>query len=220
MYGIIDLSTYVMGTVAVILLPGPNSMFCLAMAGQYGAKTAYQAVAGIFVGDSVLMLLTALGAASVLKTNPTLFLILKLLGGLYLAYIGINLLRAAVQKWRTSAPSIAQVLAEVPMTQQAPKHVFQRALLLSLLNPKAILFFLSFFVQFVDVSYAHPALSFLILALILQFTSMVYLSVLIVSGVSLVSWFGRQQRLAASGMALVGMMFVGFAAKMWAASTS
>ena len=47
MFGITDLPTYIIGTIAVILLPGPNSMYCLAMAGQHGVRAAYRSVAGI-----------------------------------------------------------------------------------------------------------------------------------------------------------------------------
>lgn len=218
MLGITDLGTYIIGAAAVILLPGPNSLFCLSTAGQYGAKAAYRSVAGIFIGDSILMLLTALGAASVLHTVPTLFWILKTLGGLYLAYIGFNLLRGAVKKWSAHRPTADTAQAENRSIKPVPAGIFRRALMLSLSNPKAILFFLSFFVQFVDPDYAHPALSFLLLAVILQIFSMLYLSMLIFSGISLVRWFGRYRKAAAGGMGAVGLMFMGFAAKLWTAT--
>ncbi|WP_253247083.1 LysE family transporter, partial [Neisseria dumasiana] len=101
------------------------------------------------------------------------------MGGLYLAYIGFNLLRGAVRKWQLD-PSKFPTGSEAA-AGPAP-HIFKRALLLSLTNPKAILFFLSFFVQFVDPAYPHPALSFLVLALILQATSFIYLNMLVFAG--------------------------------------
>ena len=81
MFGITDLSTYIIGTIAIILLPGPKSMYCLAMAGQHGIKTGYRVVAGILLGDGVLMLATALGAGAVLKAVPELFHTVKRVGG-------------------------------------------------------------------------------------------------------------------------------------------
>ena len=214
MFGITDLSTYIIGTIAVILLPGPNSMYCLAMAGQHGIKTGYRVVAGILLGDGVLMLATALGAGAVLKAVPELFHTVKLVGGLYLAYIGWGLLRGAVQKWLARPP---QAVAAAAQAASAPKHVFKRALLLSLTNPKAILFLLSFFVQFVNPAYAHPLLSFLVLALILQITSFAYLSLLVFSGSRLAAAFRRQRRVSAVGMGAVGLLFIGFAVKLWLA---
>ena len=81
MFGITDLSTYIIGTIAVILLPGPNSMYCLAMAGQHGIKTGYRVVAGILLGDGMLMLATALGAGAVGDGVRELLGTGKLVGG-------------------------------------------------------------------------------------------------------------------------------------------
>ena len=216
MFGITDLPTYLIGAIAVILLPGPNSMYCLAVAGQHGVKAAYRAVGGILLGDCVLLAATALGAGALLKAVPELFHAVKLVGGLYLAYIGWNLLRGAVKKWQAYfRPS--ETLAQV-QNASAPQHVFKRALLLSLTNPKAILFLLSFFVQFINPAYAHPGLTFLALALILQIISFVYLSVLVFAGFHLTQVFRRHQKTAAAGMGIVGAAFIGFAVKMWTAT--
>ena len=217
MFGITDLPTYIIGTIAVILLPGPNSMYCLAMAGQHGVRAAYRSVAGILLGDCVLMLATALGAGALLKAVPELFHAVKLVGGLYLAYIGWNLLRGAVKKWQAHL-RLSETAAPIAHKAGAPAHVFKRALLLSLTNPKAILFLLSFFVQFVDPAYAHPGLTFLALALILQIISLVYLSVLVFAGFHLMQVFRRHQKTAATGMGIVGAAFIGFAVKMWTAT--
>ncbi len=217
MFGITDLPTYIIGTIAVILLPGPNSMYCLAVAGQHGVQAAYRSVAGILLGDSVLMLATALGAGALLKAVPELFHAVKLVGGLYLAYIGWNLLRGAAKKWQMrTRPSETETPSE--SSAQMPRHVFKRALLLSLTNPKAILFFLSFFVQFVEPAYPHPGLTFLALSVILQIISFAYLSMLIFAGLRLTRAFRRHQKTSALGMGTVGAMFVGFAVKMWTAA--
>lgn len=213
MFGITDLSTYIIGVVTVILLPGPNSMFCLTVASQYGVRTGYRAVAAVFAGDSILMLATVLGGGAVLKANTALFLILKVAGGLYLACIGAQLLWAAAKKYVQPQP-----LDGVSLSLQSPHGIFTRALTLSLSNPKAILFFLSFFVQFVDVHYPHPLRTFFALGVILQVISMIYLSVLIFAGVGLVHLFRRHHRVAAVATAAVGVAFMGFAVKWWAAA--
>lgn len=213
MFGITDLSTYVIGTAAIILLPGPNSMYCLSVAGQYGVKPAYRALLGILAGDSVLLLATALGAGTLLKAVPELFHLIKMVGGLYLAWIGWNLLRGAAKKWhlRHTPPSAHDT------PKPAVQHVFKRALALSLTNPKAILFLLSFFVQFVDPNYPHPLLTFLVLSLILQLFSFIYLNTLVFAGHGLTRAFRRHTRISAACMGLVGLMFIGFAVNMWMA---
>lgn len=204
-YGILDLWTYVAGTIFIILLPGPNSLFVLATGVRHGVRIGYQAALGVFVGDTILMTLVAGGAASVLRVMPVLFMALKILGALYLCYLGLRLLTSA---WRPTAPDQVRPVAVESGGQ------FRKALLLSLLNPKAILFLLSFFVQFVDPSYAHPALSFLILAGILQCFSFLYLSLLIFGGARLAAAFRRRQGVARLGCAATGGLFLWFAARL------
>ena len=95
---------------------------------------------------------------------------------------------------------------------------FRKALVISLLNPKAILFFISFFIQFVDPGYAWPALSFLLLGLIAQVTSALYLTALIFMGTFLAAQFRRRRRLAASATTGVAVIFLGFSLKLATAS--
>lgn len=208
--GITDIGAYIIGTIAVILLPGPNSLYCLAVAGQSNTQTAYRAVAAIILGDGILMLATALGAGTIFHTMPTVFHAVKTAGAIYLAYLGIQLCHGGWKKWRIRHQTPHTNLAPI-----APNHVFKRALLLSLSNPKAILFFLSFFVQFVSPDYPKPWLSFLILALILEIISFSYLSVLVLAGQKLVQHFRRHHNLASIGMITVGMMFIGFALRLY-----
>lgn len=213
MYGITDLTAYILGTIAIILLPGPNSLYCLSVAAAQGIGKGYRAIAGIFVGDGILILVTVFGAGSLLKLYPSLFNAIKLIGGLYLMYLGVKLLIGAYHTF-SQRMILAQATPKltIPATHQ---NYFYRAMLLSLTNPKAILFFLSFFVQFVDPSYEHPLLSFLLLAVILQCISFAYLSVLAFAGQGLARRFNRYPLLIVLSMSLVGFLFIGFAIKLW-----
>lgn len=125
-----------------------------------------------------------------------MFVLLKLSGACYLSYLGFKLLQSAYQTW--NKPIHNAELADLPKLDQI--HPYRTALSISLLNPKAILFFLSFFVQFVEPSYAYPAFSFLILAIILQIISFSYLTALIFSGIKLANFFKHNYKLAASGI--------------------
>jgi threonine/homoserine/homoserine lactone efflux protein len=71
-YGVTDLWTYVVGAFGIILLPGPNSLYVLSVATARGVRAGFQGAYGVFVGDTVLLLCTALGAASLLRTHPAL----------------------------------------------------------------------------------------------------------------------------------------------------
>ncbi|MFI6901216.1 leucine efflux protein LeuE [Nonomuraea sp. NPDC050394] len=208
-FGITDLWTFVAGAFFIILLPGPNSLYVLSLAAQRGVKQGYRAAAGVFVGDSVLMLLAAAGAASLLKSNPLLFTIVKYAGAGYLAWIGFQMLRGAWRAWRAPATETAHTAEPVDRV-----NPFRKALVVSLLNPKAILFFVSFFIQFVDPGYAAPAFSFLILGAIVQLFSVLYLTMLIFSGTFLAGQFRSRRKLSAGLTSGVGALFLGFGAKL------
>ncbi|MDG4863962.1 leucine efflux protein LeuE [Streptomyces sp. T-3] len=211
MLGVIDLPTYLAGLVLIILLPGPNSLYVLSVAARRGVRTGYRAAAGVWCGDTVLMTLSAAGVASLLQANALLFGIVKFAGAGYLTWLAIGMLRAAWSMWRTRR----ERFAEAAETQEAAaERPFRRAFVISLLNPKAILFFIAFFVQFVDPAYAHPALSFVVLGAFAQLASFLYLSALIFTGTRLAAAFRRRKRLSAGATSAAGALFLGFAAKL------
>ncbi|WP_306186327.1 MULTISPECIES: leucine efflux protein LeuE [unclassified Streptomyces] len=217
MFGVIDLPTYLAGLVLIVLLPGPNSLYVLSVAARRGIRAGYTAAAGVWCGDTVLMTLSAAGVASLLKANAVLFGIVKYAGAGYLTWLAIGMLRAAWGMWRTRRERAAA--ADVP-AEAGPAHErpYRRALVISLFNPKAILFFIAFFVQFVDPGYAYPALSFVILGTFAQLASFLYLSALIFGGTKLAAAFRRRKRLSAWATSAAGALFLGFAVKLSLAS--
>ncbi|MFF7409928.1 leucine efflux protein LeuE [Streptomyces lydicus] len=221
MLGITDLSTYLVGLALIILLPGPNSLYVVSVAARRGPRVAYRAAAGVLCGDTVLMTLSAGGVASLLQASPVLFAVVKFAGAGYLTWLAVGMLRGAWALWRGREVRKAELkggAAKAP--KETVERPFRRALVVSLLNPKAILFFISFFVQFVDPSYAHPVLSFLTLGAWAQLFSFTYLTVLIFSGTFLAATFRRRKRLTAGLSAGAGAAFLGFAAKLSLASAS
>lgn len=235
MFGTVDLFTYIIGSFIVIILPGPNSMYSLTVSASYGVRKGYLAVSGIFIGDSILILLTVLGADALLKLYPTIFIAIKMLGGLYLMYLGVNLFIGAYEAYQNrnlkpitsqspdfepfelNSKTIEFTSASKPSNKEFRENFFLKGLLLSITNPKAILFFLSFFVQFVDPNYANPLLSFFVLAIILQIISLCYQNLMVLAGERLATRFRQNLWLVMSSMGLVGLLFIGFAISLWLA---
>jgi leucine efflux protein len=219
--GVTDLSTYLVGLILIILLPGPNSIYVLSVAARRGVGDGYRAACGVFTGDTVLMVLSAAGVASLLQTHDALFAVVKYLGAGYLGWLALSMLVSAFSMWRSrrSVAALAEdaVVEATPVTG-SPERPYRRALVVSLLNPKAILFFIAFFVQFVDPGYAYPALSFLVLGSLSLLASAIYLSVLIFCGTRLAAAFRRRRALSAVGTSAVGAVFLGFAVKLSLAS--
>ena len=211
-FGITDLTTFVLGTIFIVLLPGPNSLYVMTVSSRWGIRVGYKAAAGIFTSDLILMTLSATGVASVLKTNPLLFMVLKYAGGAYLIWLGIGLLTSAVKRWRGV---VEEAAVELPAITPRP---FRTAMMIGLMNPKAIFFFVSFFIQFVSPDYPYPLLSFVILGAITQLCSIAYLTALILGGTRLAAMFRRRVRLAAGATGSVGSLFIGFGIKLAAAT--
>ncbi|MFF2462402.1 leucine efflux protein LeuE [Streptomyces sp. RLB3-17] len=216
MLGVIDLPTYLAGLVLIVLLPGPNSLYVLSVAARKGIRTGYTAAAGVWCGDTVLMTLSAAGVASLLQANAVLFGIVKYAGAGYLTWLAVGMLRAAWGMWRTRYERAEE--SEAASAPAAEERPYRRALVISLFNPKAILFFVAFFVQFVDPGYAYPALSFVVLGAFAQLASFLYLTALIFSGTKLAAAFRRRKRLSAGATTAAGALFLGFAVKLTLAS--
>lgn len=211
MFGVTDLPTYLAGLVLIILLPGPNSLYVLSVAARRGVRAGYRAAAGVWCGDTVLMTLSAAGVASLLQANALLFGIVKYAGAGYLTWLAVGMLRAAWGLWRTRRERSDETASATGTSDERP---FRRALVISLFNPKAILFFIAFFVQFVDPEYAYPALSFVILGALAQLASVLYLTALIFGGTKLSAAFRRRKRLSATATSAAGALFLGFAVKL------
>ncbi|MCW6556136.1 leucine efflux protein LeuE [Yersinia ruckeri] len=201
-YGVLNLWTYVLGAIFIIIVPGPNTLFVLKTGITRGVKEGYKAASAVFIGDAILIFFAYVGIASLIRSSPFLFTLVKMLGAIYLLYLGIKILYSTLVKKGASE------------TTETAQHTFRKALTLSLTNPKAILFYVSFFVQFIDQSYAHTGLSFVILAVILELISFFYMSLLIFSGAALTHFLSEKKRLAKLGNSLVGLLFLGFATKL------
>ena len=88
MFGMTDLATFFIGKVFIVLLPGPDSMFVMTVAARDGLCAGFSGVMGIFAGDSISMMLSVAGVASLIQTTPILLMSLKLFGGGYLTWLG------------------------------------------------------------------------------------------------------------------------------------
>lgn len=203
-YGVLNLWTYVIGVIFIIIVPGPNSIYVLKTGVSHGVKAGYTAALGVFIGDAVLIFCAYLGIASLIRTSPMLFTLVKFLGAIYLLFLGLKILYASLFKPQTGA---------VPVV--ASSHsILRKSLTLSLTNPKAILFYVSFFVQFIDFGYAHTSVSFLILAGIVQLVSFTYLTTLIFAGALLAKFFSHKKGLAKLGNSAIGVLFLAFATRL------
>lgn len=205
-----QLAQFALGAVLIVLLPGPNSLFVATTAAQVGRRAGFKAACGVFLGDAILMVLAVLGAGSVLASGSIFFTLLRIVGGGYLAWLGIGLIRRGIQFFRVASTSTKPTSATLTDARYAP---FRRALLTCLLNPKAILFFAAFFVQFIKPGDPHLWDNFAALAVVLQIVSFVYLTTVITIASRMAGRNTSNPRRAAWGYIATGSAFCLFALK-------
>lgn len=185
------LAAFTAGVVVIVLLPGANSLFVATSALRAGTRAGFKAMLGVFLGDAVLMVLAVLSAQA-LSANPVVFTVLTWAGAGYLCWLAVGLVRSALARIRARLAHRAEPAAsENPMhPPTAPNPIiahprlapFRTALVTSLLNPKAILFFASFFVQFIDPASPTPLGDVLVMMLIAEAVSGVYLTAIVLIG--------------------------------------
>ena len=136
MLGVTDYGAFVIAIIVFLLIPGPGNLALITSTGKGGIRGGLAATLGVIVGDQVLMWMAVAGVAALLTAYPAAFSAVQWLGAAYLAWLGGTMLFAK--------PGAAPVL------EIKPHHYLRQALMITLLNPKAIVFYMAFFPLFVD----------------------------------------------------------------------
>ncbi len=136
MLGVTDYGTFVITTVIFLAIPGPGNLALVTSTSKGGVVGGLAATLGVILGDQVLMWSAVAGVAALLAAYPDAFHVVQWSGAAYLAWLGYKML--------TAKPGAAPVL------NITAGHYLRQALLITLLNPKAILFYMAFFPVFVD----------------------------------------------------------------------
>jgi leucine efflux protein len=136
MFGVKDYGAFVAAILIFLAIPGPGYLALITSTGKGGIKGGLGATFGVIAGDQVLMWAAVAGVATLLVAYPAAFHAVQWAGAAYLAWLGVRMLLAK--------PGSAPVL------HIEPHHYFKQAAVITLLNPKAIVFYMAFFPLFVD----------------------------------------------------------------------
>ena len=208
-FGVVNFWTFLAGALVIVMIPGPNSMYVLRTGISRGLRAAYQGVAGVVLGDVFLIFLAWAGIAAVIQASPHIFTAVKYMGALFLSWLGIKIIWSALSQIRQNGP--------VPAIRK--ENYFFKAFMLSITNPKSILFYVSFFIQFIDPATAHSSLAFSILGTVLQLISLSWMTFLLLAGAAIARWLGTRKRLVRLANTLTGLLFIGFAARLASATS-
>lgn len=136
MFGIADYGAFVAAIVLFLAIPGPGNLALVTSTSKGGIRGGLGATLGVIAGDQALMWAAVAGVATLLAAYPAAFVAVQWLGAAYLAWLGWKML--------TARPG------QAPVLDIRPRQYFQQAFTITLLNPKAIVFYMAFFPLFVD----------------------------------------------------------------------
>ena len=160
MLGITDYGSFCAAILLFLALPGPGTFTLLTATGKGGFRAGAAATLGVIVGDQVLLWLAVAGVAALLAAYPTVFKAVQYLGAAYLAWIGLKLVFAKE--------------GDAPVIDLQPGHYLRQAALITLLNPKAIVFYMAFFPLFIDPAAHRGAVTFAAMAAAIAVITLVY----------------------------------------------
>ena len=134
--GVADYGAFVVAIIVFLLIPGPGNLALITSTSKGGIPGGLGATFGVIAGDQVLLWAAVAGVSAVMTAYPTAFHIVQWAGAVYLAWLGIKMLLAQP--------------GDAPILQIKPRHYLRQAMVITLLNPKAIVFYMAFFPLFVD----------------------------------------------------------------------
>ncbi len=200
MFGVVDYGAFVIAIIVFLLIPGPGNLALITSTGKGGIAGGLAATFGVIFGDQVLMWLAVAGVAALLSTYPSAFNAVQWLGAIYLAWLGGKLLLAKE--------------GSAPVLQIKPRHYLRQALMITLLNPKAIVFYMAFFPLFVDSVHHQGLKTFAFMALTIAALTFAYGLTVVLLTHFLAERMRKNRLISVTLEKLAGVFLIGFGVKL------
>lgn len=200
MFGIADYGAFVVAIIIFLAIPGPGNLALITSTGKGGIRGGLAATMGVIAGDQVLMWLAVAGVAALLAATPAAFSMVQWVGAAYLAWLGWKML--------TAKPG------DAPVLNIRPRQYFQQAAAITLLNPKAIVFYMAFFPLFVDPSRHQGLVTFGAMALTIAALTFLYGLVVVLLTHHLAERLRANPRITRTLEKLAGVFLIGFGVKL------
>jgi|TARA_B110000503_G_scaffold138890_1_gene225964 threonine/homoserine/homoserine lactone efflux protein len=205
MFGTQDLWLFISAGIALNLVPGQDFVFVANRSAHQGFQAGSWAALGIAAGTLVHIFAAAFGISALLAASSNAYFLIKLMGGLYLLYMGLCML--------LKGPDTAHSMA-ASVSNSHYKTIFYQGFLTNALNPKVALFFIAFVPQFIAPDAHNVSLSFLFLGFVFSFNGLVWCLI--------VAWFcsninaklKHQTHIARWANSTVGGLFMYFGASL------
>lgn len=200
MFGIENYGAFVAAIIVFLLIPGPGNLALITSTGKGGIRGGLAAAMGLILADQLLMWTAVAGVAALLASYPLAFAAVQWLGAAYLAFLGVKMLLAK--------PGAA------PILNIRPSHYLRQALMITLLNPKAIVFYMAFFPLFVDPVRHQGMVTFGVMAATVAALTFAYGLVAVLLTHFLAARMRANPTVASVLNKLAGVMLIGFGVKL------
>ncbi len=200
MFGVADYWAFVAAVIVFLAIPGVGNLAIITSTGKGGIAGGLAATLGVIVADQILMWLAVAGVAAVLGANPAIFGLVQYAGAIYLAWLGGRMLLAKP--------------GDRPVLDLQPRRFFRQAMLITLLNPKAIVFYMAFFPLFVDPARHRGLATFAVMAVTIALLTFLYCVVVIALTRFAADRMRASPRVAVWLNRVAGTMLLGFGVKL------
>jgi threonine/homoserine/homoserine lactone efflux protein len=198
--GVADYGAFVVAVLVFLAIPGPGNLALITSTGKGGIPGGLGATLGVMAGDQALLWAAVAGVSALMAAYPSAFHAVQWLGALYLAWLGVRMLLAK--------PGSA------PILQIKPRHYARQAFFITLLNPKAIVFYLAFFPLFVDPAQHQGLKTFGVMAATIAALTFLYGLGAVLLTWALASRLRANPKISAALEKMAGFFLVAFGIKL------
>ncbi|ALN17070.1 lysine exporter protein LysE/YggA [Ectopseudomonas mendocina] len=200
MFGVTDYAAFVVAFIILLAIPGPGNLALILSTGKGGIRGGLASTFGIIFGDQVLLWLAVAGVAALLKAYPAAFHMVQWLGAAYLVYLGLRMILAK--------PGAA------PTLEIKPRQYLWQTLVITVFNPKAIIFYMAFFPLFIDPQRHQGLITFGFMAVTIMLLTFLYGLLVVLLTHFLAERMRANPRIARGLEKLAGLCLVGFGVKL------
>jgi leucine efflux protein len=198
--GVADYGAFVVAIIVFLLIPGPGNLALITSTGKGGIAGGLAATLGVIAGDQVLLWSAVAGVSAVMVAYPSAFHALQWLGAAYLVWMGFKMLMAKA--------------GDAPILLIKPGHYARQALLITLLNPKAIVFYMAFFPLFVDPALHQGLTTFGVMAATIAVLTFLYGLIAVLLTYTLAERLRASPRISATLEKTAGVCLIAFGVKL------
>lgn len=196
MLGVTDYPAFVIAFIIFLLIPGPGNLVIITSTTKGGMRGGFAAAMGVILGDQILSWMAVAGLAAVLAASPLAFEMVQWVGAIYLIWLGVKMVLAK--------PGAA------PILNIKPYQYLRQALVITLLNPKAIVFYMAFFPLFVDPVQNRGLVTFAFLAATIAVLAFLYCVVAILLTHFLAERLRSNRFISMALEKIAGLCLIGF----------